>query len=411
MIDNGIFSRDASTISKKITRLEKAWRNANDIRNRTGEGSLTTAHERKVIEGWADDNPKWLSLEKSALAPILKKCKYYFELEPFFEIRHGNTRLAPGRSLDDDDTNNVEIVSHSHRVAREHSVHSNLAYENDENKIETMHRDRIDHSLNSNLAHNDHIGGSDETMEEIHRMLENEDDDRDLTESNPITPSRPSQTQHQAQKSNVNMRRTTSKSSLVSSSLGSSRKRASSRKSGSEASIQDLLKNNPLDHEIDFSNGPVSQLHSQKLDRLSQLADNVASNMFPPPQKSFLTEDDSKKKAKIELDMASVQLKGEKKKLEQHSFDLLSRREKHNLEMQKFRAEIEHEQITRNAQLISMLMKDNNLSLQDAMMAAQTAQAMSQSSSTLNSSLTLQSSSTKQLSSNEQSDEQSSSDE
>ncbi|KAH9820773.1 hypothetical protein DFH28DRAFT_884356 [Melampsora americana] len=388
MIDHGIFSRDASTIGKKITRLEKAWRDANTIRCRTGEGSLTTARDRKAIEGWEDDNPKWLSLEKAALAPILKKCKYYFELEPFMETRHGNTRLAPAQSLADDDTNEVEFISSGPRRTRDHSIASNLAYENKEDDIDQR-------QASANLEQHDHVGRSDESMEDINHLLGNEEDDGELSASNPITPSRPSEIRYQAQKSNVHLNRTNSKSSLGSSSLGSSRKRHSSGKSGSAASIQDLIKNNPLDNEIDIINGPISRLHSQKLDRLSQLANSVASNMFPPPEKNFLNEDDSKKKAKIELDMAAVQLKSEKKKLEQHDFDLLSRREKHNLEMLRYQAEIKHEQITRNAQLISMLMKDNNLTLQDAMMAAQTAQAMSASTSALASTSSLQSSATK----------------
>ncbi|KAH9808373.1 hypothetical protein DFH28DRAFT_1196493 [Melampsora americana] len=361
MIDHGIFSRDASTIGKKITRLEKAWRDANTIRCRT---------------------------EKAALAPILKKCKYYFELKPFMETRHGNTRLAPAQSLANDNTNDVEFISSGPRRTRDHSIVSNLPYENKEDDINQR-------QASANLEQHDHVGQSDESMEDINHLLGNEEDDGDLSASNPITPSRPSEIQYQAQKSNVHLNHTNSKSLLGSSSLGSSRKRHSSGKSGSAASIQDLIKNNPLDNEIDIINSPISRLLSQKLDRLSQLANTDASNMFPPPEKNFLNEDDSKKKAKIELNMATVQLKSEKKKLEQHGFDLLSRREKHNLEMLRYQAEIKHEQITRNAQLISMLMKDNNLTLQDAMMAAQTAQAMSASTSALASTSSLQSSATK----------------
>ncbi|KAH9823322.1 hypothetical protein DFH28DRAFT_880197 [Melampsora americana] len=388
MIDCGIFSRDASTIGKKITHLEKAWQDANTIHCRTGEGSLTTAQDCKAIKGWEDDNPKWLSLEKAALAPILKKCKYYFELEPFMETRHGNTRLAPAQSLADDNTKDIKFISSGPRGTRDNSIVSNLPYKNKEDDIDQR-------QASANLEQHNHVGRSDESMEDLNHLLANEEDDVKLSASNPITPSRPSEIQYQAQKSNMHLNRTNSKSSLGSS-LGSSRKRHSSGNSGSAASIQDLIKNNPLDNEIDIINSPISRLHSQKLDRLSQLANTVASNMFPPPEKNFLNEDDSKKKAKIKLNMAAVQLKSEKKKLEQHDFDLLSHREKHNLEMLRYQAKIKHEQITRNAQLISILMKDNNLTLQDAMMAAQTAQAMSASTSALASTSSLQSSATKE---------------
>ncbi|KAH9814045.1 hypothetical protein DFH28DRAFT_1127640 [Melampsora americana] len=392
MIKNGIFSRDAPTIGKKIVCLEKSWRDANGIRCRTGEGSLTTARDRKAVEGWADDDPKWLSLEKVALAPILKKCKYYFELEPFFETRHSNTRLAPAHSLANDESDDVEILTQHQGMARDQSVHSQLADDDLKNGI---HNEDLE--LQSNLPHHDdmNMAGLDESMNVIKQLLDNEDNDGDIFESNPITPSRPTQTRYQGPTSSLKMKRTSSKTSLASSSVESSRKRGSSQKSGSAASIQDLIKNNPLDKEIDIINGPVSQLHTRQLDRLSQLADNVASHLFPPPEKTFLTDDDAKKKAKIKLDMAAVQLKSEKKKLQQHDFDLISRREKHNLEMQRYQAEINHEQISRHAQLISMLMKENNLSLQDAMIAAQSAQAMVQLTSNIQTSSTLQSSSTK----------------
>lgn len=33
------------------------------------------------------------------LAPILKQCKYFFELEPVFGTRHANVRLASARGL------------------------------------------------------------------------------------------------------------------------------------------------------------------------------------------------------------------------------------------------------------------------------------------------------------------------
>ncbi|KAH9822397.1 hypothetical protein DFH28DRAFT_1119364 [Melampsora americana] len=283
MIDNGIHSRDASTIGKK-RRL---------------------AQDCKAIEGWANDNPKWLSLEKAALAPILK-------------------------NFADDDTDEVEILTQTQCVAREHSLHSNSAYENINNDIKELNWVQIEHSPNSILEYHDCTGSSDETMDEIKGAIENANNEGDILDSNPITPSRqitpyrPSQSQYPAPNSNDNLKHTSSKSSLALSSH----------------------------NEINIINSPISQIHTQKLDCLSQIADNVASHMFPQHEKNFLTEDDAKKKAKIELDMAAVQLKSEKKKLQQHNFDLLSRREKHNLEMQRYQAEITHEKMTRHAQLI-----------------------------------------------------------
>ncbi|EGG07688.1 uncharacterized protein MELLADRAFT_85575 [Melampsora larici-populina 98AG31] len=377
LIKNGILWRDATAIKKK----EVAWRRANDVRNQTGSGSWNTCKERKAIEGLADDDPKWLSMEKVALAPILKKCKYYFELEPVFETRHGNTRLAASHSLLDEGEENF---TQSQRNSREHSVNSNSAYQEYHNNDDHLERDPFDDSLNSNLAHKDdhlpHEDLLDDLDDDIPQTFKNNNDDlEELINSNPITPSRPSQSRYQRPISSTSMKRTSSKASLPPASQVIPSKRAPNRKSGSADSIQDLIQNNPLDAQLDSIQAPVSQQASQALSHLSRLADNVAITMLP--DKPTLNEDDSKKKAKIELEMADVQLSSEKKKLEEHDFNLSSKKEKHLLEMQNYKAELEHQQITRNAQLISMLMRENNWTLQEAMIAAQTAQAMQQSSS------------------------------
>ncbi|EGG09016.1 uncharacterized protein MELLADRAFT_84250 [Melampsora larici-populina 98AG31] len=367
-------------IPLQIARLESAWRDANSVRNQTGSGSWKTATERKAIEGWADDDPKWLSTEKAALAPILKKCKYFFELEPVFETRHGNTRLAVAHSLLDE---GEEHFTQSQRVSREHSVKSNLAHQ-EHNNDNDLEQDPFDHSLKSNLAHEDYclhhgdlLGDSDDDM--LQMFNNNINDLDDIIDSNPITPCQPSQTPHQHPMSSKSMKRTSSKASLASASQGPSSKRSQNRKSGSADSIQDLIQNNPLDANLDNIQAPISQQASQALDTLSRLAGNVASSMLP--EKSTLNDEDAKRKAKIELDLADVQLSGERKKLDEYDFNLSSKKERHMLKIQNFKAEVEHQQITRNVQLISMLMKDNNLSLHDAVSAAQAAQAMQQSNS------------------------------
>ncbi|KAG0140440.1 hypothetical protein CROQUDRAFT_100111 [Cronartium quercuum f. sp. fusiforme G11] len=57
-----------------------------------------TAIEHKAEVNWKDDDPDWEHVKDTALAPILKQCKYYFEFKPVFSPHHGNTRLAPTNS-------------------------------------------------------------------------------------------------------------------------------------------------------------------------------------------------------------------------------------------------------------------------------------------------------------------------
>ncbi|KAH9810650.1 hypothetical protein DFH28DRAFT_1132057 [Melampsora americana] len=44
-------------------------------------------------------NPEWLKTKKVALAPTLKKCKYFFRLEPVFGTQHANVRLDAAHGL------------------------------------------------------------------------------------------------------------------------------------------------------------------------------------------------------------------------------------------------------------------------------------------------------------------------
>ncbi|KAG0149305.1 hypothetical protein CROQUDRAFT_89391 [Cronartium quercuum f. sp. fusiforme G11] len=54
--------------------------------------------ECKAEANWNDDDPEWEIVKDTALAPILKLCKYYFELEPVASPHHGKMRLAPANS-------------------------------------------------------------------------------------------------------------------------------------------------------------------------------------------------------------------------------------------------------------------------------------------------------------------------
>ncbi|KAH9807253.1 hypothetical protein DFH28DRAFT_916176 [Melampsora americana] len=360
LIDNGILWRDQNAIRKKIARLELAWRKADQERNRTGAGSWKTAQEMKACSGWGDEDPEWLSVEKAALVPILKLCKHYFELEPVFASRHGNVRLAVSQSLPPSTKEN-DIDIQSQRDAREHSVNSNLAVERGQEVTE-----RFD--------------SSNPTMDDVRNLMNDNDSYlQDFEDANP--PKTPlnqlisSQHQSQYSQSSTSLKRTASAVALDLSSRSSSSKRG--RPSGSASSIHGLFQ------ERNYSSTPAPadnidneafQRHSQKLDRLSQIAENVTTSMFGQAEKNILSEEQVKKKSKIEIELAEVKLDSEK-------FNLDARKEKHVLETRQLQAELEHQQIARNANLISSLMKEHNLSVQDAMIMAQHAQMLLTSSS------------------------------
>ncbi|KAH9825354.1 hypothetical protein DFH28DRAFT_1077702 [Melampsora americana] len=99
-----------NTIQKRyIDHLEDSWQKDDGIWNRTGAGSWITAQEVEGVNGWADDNPKWLSLEKVALAPILR-------------ILPATPRGTP---------NAIQTKQNT----REHLVNSNLAHEENNNGL------------------------------------------------------------------------------------------------------------------------------------------------------------------------------------------------------------------------------------------------------------------------------------
>ncbi|KAH9816234.1 hypothetical protein DFH28DRAFT_891917 [Melampsora americana] len=351
LIQNGIKWRDENAIA----RLETAWRKADQERNRTGAGSWKTAQEQKACSGWADDHPDWMNLEKAALVPILKCCKYYFELEPVFAPRHGNVRLASS-----------------------HSLPPNA--EDDDLEVLTQHDER-----GQEIPEQDSIDGGEPTMADIRNLMTNNNEElQEFEEANPpktpIRESHRSQTHSQISHSSTSIKRTPSTAALDLSSQSTSSKRA--RSSGSASLIQSLFQERdssstpaPSDNFINLKEDEAMSKHSQKLDRLTSLAENVTTAIFgQQPDKPTLSDEQAKKKSEIEIEMAEVKLDSEK-------FDLDARKEKHLLETMHLQAELEHQKITRNANLISTLMKEHNLSIQDAMIMAQHAQMMSTSTS------------------------------
>ncbi|KAG0139303.1 hypothetical protein CROQUDRAFT_101770 [Cronartium quercuum f. sp. fusiforme G11] len=97
-IKEGITWLDANSFQKKIKHLNSKWQSTDKWQNQTGVGVWQTVMECKAEANWNDDDPQWECVKDIALAPILKWCKYYFELELVFSPHHGNTRLAPTNS-------------------------------------------------------------------------------------------------------------------------------------------------------------------------------------------------------------------------------------------------------------------------------------------------------------------------
>ncbi|EGG03433.1 uncharacterized protein MELLADRAFT_90162 [Melampsora larici-populina 98AG31] len=348
--------------------LEGQWRKANEVRTGTGGGVCDAALELKRKHEWNDDSPEWVREKLVAFGPILKECKYYFELEPIFASRHANTRLAVAHNIapeteDEDDSRNP----------LEHSPNSNLAYQDVEDDSQ---RNPLEHSLNSNTAHDEDVHiESDDLMDKLGEMF---DVDKHQTSRSPSVAL--TQTQFRgATTSSTPLKRTASKNSLQSTVDSSYPKRY---KKGSASKIQDLVVSQKLSRggrrsvSVDPNNHikeeDIISRHEVKIDRICNMADNLA-NMFPQAPKPVLDENQEKQKAKIELETAEVMLKGEKKKLDLYDFDLNVKRDHHELDMEAKRAELEHQKTARHAQLISMLMKENNLTLHEAVSAAHSA--------------------------------------
>ncbi|KAH9814222.1 hypothetical protein DFH28DRAFT_1083205 [Melampsora americana] len=337
MIENGITWRNAETIQKKIGHEEDAWRQGDALRNKTGQGSWMSATEMKTTNGWADDDPEWLKIRKVALAPILKKSKYFFELEPVFSTRHANVRLATAHGLpanDEDAGNNGQIK----RDPREHLVLSNAAYDTNPNVQDGMNNRQAPYI------------------------------------PTPLRPQESPQIQSRAPASSSSLKRTSSRNSWESGSQSTFSKRGRTCGSASlnvgSSEAQSNINSKTLEHEAFVK-------HGQSMERLAQVVESMGSSIYGPnSQEATLTPEELKQKSKIELEMINVKLSTEK-------FDLDSQKEKHQLEMKHLKAELEHQQVARHAQLLGTLMKDHNLNIQDAMLAAQSAQAMMQTTQEL----------------------------
>ncbi|KAH9814743.1 hypothetical protein DFH28DRAFT_1167573 [Melampsora americana] len=305
LTDENNFTRfkDNKTEKRTIARLELAWRKADQERNRTGAGSWKTAQEKKACSGWGDKDLEWLSVEKAALVPILKLCN-----------------LPPSTK-----DNNINVQSQCD--AREHSVNSNLAVERGQ---EVTEQDPID--------------SSNPTMDNVRNLMnDNNFYLQDFEDANPpktpINQSILSQHQSQYSQSSTSLKRTASAVALDLSSQSSSSKRG--RPSGSASLIHGLFQERNYSSTpapADNINNKVFQRHSQKLDWLSQIAENVTSSMFGRAEKNILSKEQVKKNSKIEIELAEVKLDSEK-------FNLDARKEKHVLETRQLQAELEHQQI------------------------------------------------------------------
>ncbi|KAH9813278.1 hypothetical protein DFH28DRAFT_1096405 [Melampsora americana] len=334
----------------QVENLEAQWRKADKICQGTGGGVCDAALELKIFFEWNDDSPEWVCEKKVAFGPILKQCKYYFELEPIFAPRHGNTRLSVAHNLppepEDEDDSNPE---RQHDFL-EHSSNSNLAYKDlqNENLDNNSQCDPLQQSLDLNLAHHEDHDSNIlmESLEQIPSV--------DLTQ----TPSQGPTT------TSVPLKRSATRNSSQSNSQSST------------SQVQDLVQSQKLScgscvkpsNQID----DIISRQDAKFNCICHVADNIA-NLFPQAPKPVLDKEQEQKKASIELEKAKVVLEGEKKNLELYDLDLNVKQEHHKLEMQGKWDELEHQKTERHAQLIGSLMKEHNLTLQEAVSAAQSA--------------------------------------
>ncbi|KAH9808990.1 hypothetical protein DFH28DRAFT_1112332 [Melampsora americana] len=295
-------------------------------------------------------DPEWVREKKVAFGPILKQCKYYFELEPIFAPQHGNTRLSVAHNLppkpEDEDNSNPE----GKRDPLEHSSNSNLAYEDlqNENLDNDSQCDPLQQSLDLNLAHHeDH--DSDILMESLEQMFDEDEHVR------PRSPSVENSLHLNSQSSSHGKR----------------------FKKGAASQVQDLVQSQKLSRgscgsaSVEPSNqiDDIISRQDAKFNCICHVADNIA-NLFPQAPKPVLDKEQEQKKASIELETAKVVLEGEKKKLDLYDSDLNIKREHHKLEMQGKRDKLEHQKTARHAQLIGSLMEEHNLTLQEAFSAA-----------------------------------------
>ncbi|KAG0151954.1 hypothetical protein CROQUDRAFT_36105, partial [Cronartium quercuum f. sp. fusiforme G11] len=128
-----------------------------------------------------------------------------------------------------------------------------------------------------------------------------------------------------------------------------------------------------------IENQVLSQ-HTEKWDQLTRVAESLAVAMLPWTDSSApLSQKQEQEKAVIELEMADIKLQTEKKKLAEFNFGLKPRKERYQLKIQRMPAELVHQQVSRHAQLIGILMKENHMSIEEATLAAQSAMKMATS--------------------------------
>ncbi|KAH9816722.1 hypothetical protein DFH28DRAFT_1220302 [Melampsora americana] len=358
------YSTRKITKESQVERLEAAWQKANNIWKGTGGGAFDTAFALKEQEKWSNESPKWLCEKKVALGPMLKKCNIVIE------------------SKDNSDYTFEDILPTEAEVNHnplEHSPHLNVAYKGEEE--DPKHRS-LDNTFQSDLAHQvDNIGDeSDTMMDNLRTMFDNEGDHiRSL--SPPVI-----LTQLQASNSSATPLKHTGSKNSLNSLFDSLSQKQTKTAAGSASKVHNLLQTHNLSNrfglvtsrkDIKDKDVEIISKRDEKINWLLILADNLVSSMFVQKEKSVLDGDQEKQKAKMEMAMAEVQLAGEKKKLSLNDFNLNAKRDHHQLDLQTKQAELKHQQTARNAQLIGKLMKENGLSLQEAMSAVQCATGMS----------------------------------
>ncbi|KAH9819144.1 hypothetical protein DFH28DRAFT_1080439 [Melampsora americana] len=338
---------------------------AEGVCNGTGGGVCDAALELKRQSEWNNDSPEWVRQKKGVFEPILKECKYYFELEPIFATQHGNTRLSVAHDLppktEDEDGSNPDK-----RDPLEHSPNSNLAYKDHqyENLDHNSPCDPLQQSLDSNI-------NSDNLMERLGQVFDEEELLRPRSPSVALT-----QTPCQSPTpTSPPLKQNASRNSLQSN-LQSHH--ANHFKRGAASQVHDLVQSQLLScgsrgyASVKPSNQIDDIISRQDIefDRICHVADKIA-NILPQAPKPILDKKQEHKKTTIELKMAEVVLECEKKKLDLYDFDLNVKREHHKLEMQGKRDKLEHQKTARHAQLIGLLMKETNLTLKEAVSAAQ----------------------------------------
>ncbi|KAH9807970.1 hypothetical protein DFH28DRAFT_936969 [Melampsora americana] len=409
MVKNGITWRSASVIISKIDRLEIDWRKADEWRGKTGAGVWKKACERKEKERWSDDNPEWHHEKDGAIAPILKACQYYFELMPIFQARHGNSRLAAESSEEHNSLASMDdLLPRVHRGLAMLNQNRGPEVEVDDD-VQSGRRDaekQSQESLAQDAASLARLDGDYEVdVDPPHPLLEDAggDDEYDVgveplvspdnltnqgidtfTDSPALQPQSASASMNNSgfQTPAGSSKRSISVSSIPpTNSIPASKRKKSS---GSASQITELLKDKGVSPFANHDANKASlnlehellQHQQASLDRLSRVAESFSMSLAPAgPSTSLLTSEQANTKAKMEIEMASINLETEKEKLAEMKAENEIRKMKRNMELRSLQSELIHQEITRNAQLIATLMNDHNLSREDAIAAAASASA------------------------------------